>query len=64
VFTATEEAFVSSDIVGTPYAAIADLSFTKVVGGNLVKVLSWYDNEIGYTNALLKHVIKAASFVS
>lgn len=64
VFTATEEAYVSSDIVGTPYAAIADLSFTKVVGGNLVKVLSWYDNEIGYTHALLKHVIKAASFVS
>jgi glyceraldehyde 3-phosphate dehydrogenase len=63
VFTVTEEQLVSADIVGTPYAAIADLSFTKVVGGNLVKVLSWYDNEIGYTNALIKHVIKTASFV-
>lgn len=64
IFTVTEEQLVSADIVGTPYAAIADLSFTKVVGGNLVKVLSWYDNEIGYTNALIKHVIKSASFIS
>lgn len=63
IFTVTEEQLVSADIVGTPYAAIADLSFTKVVGGNLVKVLSWYDNEIGYTNALIKHVIKSASFI-
>lgn len=64
IFTVTEEQLVSADIIGTPYAAIADLSFTKVVGGNLVKVLSWYDNEIGYTNALIKHVIKSASFIS
>lgn len=63
IYTATEEQFVSSDIVGTPYAAIADLSFTKVVDGNLVKVLSWYDNEVGYTHALVKHVIKLASYI-
>src|SRR3989344_4416136 len=63
IFTATEEALVSSDIVGTPYAAIADLSFTKVVGGNLVKVLSWYDNEMGYTYTLVEHVIKSGSYL-
>ena len=60
VFTVTDEQVVSSDIVGMTYGAIADLSFTRVVGGNLVKVLSWYDNEMGYTHTLIDHVIKAA----
>ncbi len=59
IFTVTEEQLVSSDIVGSPYASIADLSFTKVVGGDLVKVLAWYDNEMGYTHALVEHIIKA-----
>ncbi len=57
-FTATKEALVSSDILGSPFASIADLSYTKVVGGNLVKVMAWYDNEAGYTNTLVEHVIK------
>ena len=61
VFTVTEEPLVSSDIIGNPHASIADLAFTRVAGGNLVKVLSWYDNEAGYANSLLKHVIKTAS---
>jgi glyceraldehyde 3-phosphate dehydrogenase len=46
--------------VGEPFASIADLGMTRVVGGNLVKVLAWYDNEMGYTEALVRHVIKAA----
>lgn len=58
IFTATKDPIVSRDITGNTHAAIADLSFTRVVGGNLVKVLSWYDNEMGYSNALLEHVIK------
>lgn len=58
IFTVTEEAVVSSDIKGNTHAAIADLSFTRVVDGNLVKVLSWYDNEMGYTNSLIEHAIK------
>lgn len=58
VFTVTEEEIVSSDILGTPYGSIADLTLTRVVGGNLVKVLAWYDNEVGYTYTLLEHVIK------
>lgn len=59
IFTVTTEPLVSSDIVGSSYASIADLGFTKVVDGNLVKVLAWYDNEMGYTNTLIEHVIKA-----
>lgn len=55
-FTVTDEPIVSSDIIGAPYAAIADLSFTRVVGGNLVKVLAWYDNEMGYAHTLAGHV--------
>jgi glyceraldehyde 3-phosphate dehydrogenase len=58
IFTVTEEDLVSSDILGEPYASIADLQFTRVVGGNLIKVLAWYDNESGYTRTLVKHVLQ------
>ena len=58
-----EEYLVSRDIVGNPHASIADLAFTRVVGGNLVKVLAWYDNEMGYTHTLLLHVIAAGSYL-
>lgn len=57
----TEEELVSSDIVGERCAAIVDLSMTRVVDGNLVKVLAWYDNEAGYTHTLVEHVIKAGN---
>ncbi len=60
ILAVTESQVVSSDIVGQPYGAIADLSFTKVVDGTLVKVLSWYDNEAGYVATLLRHVQLAA----
>ena len=60
IFTVTEELVVSSDIIGQLYGAIADLNLTRVVDGNLVKVMSWYDNEMGYTNTLVKHVVKVA----
>jgi glyceraldehyde 3-phosphate dehydrogenase len=63
IFTVTNEPLVSSDIVGNPHASIADLSFTRVVGGNLVKVLAWYDNEMGYTHTLVQHVIKAGMLI-
>lgn len=61
IFTVTEDELVSSDIIGSNYGAIADLGLTRVVGGNLVKVLAWYDNEMGYTYTLIEHVIKAGS---
>ena len=63
IFTTTEEQLVSHDIIGNRHASIVDLAFTRVVGGNLVKVLAWYDNEMGYTYTLVEHVIKAGRFV-
>ncbi len=63
IMTTVEDQIVSGDIIGQPYGAIADLSYTRVVDGNLVKVLSWYDNEWGYVSTLVKHIQSAAAFV-
>ena len=63
VFAVTEEPLVSSDILGLPYGSIADLGMTRVVDGQLVKVLAWYDNEMGYTHTLIEHVLKVASHI-
>ncbi len=54
---------VSSDILGESHASIADLAMTRVVGGTLVKILGWYDNEMGYTHSLVEHVVKTGSFL-
>lgn len=48
-----DDELVSTDIIGTVYSAIVDLKFTRVVGGNLVKVLAWYDNEWAYSQRLV-----------
>ncbi len=61
IFSVTDEELVSSDIVGERIASIADLGMTRVVDGNLVKVLSWYDNEAGYTATLVHHVLSVAN---
>ncbi len=63
IFAATDEELVSSDIVGDPHASIADLSMTRVVGGKLVKVLAWYDNEMGYVQTLVRHVEEVAKHI-
>lgn len=63
IFSATNEPIVSSDIIGSRVGSIADLSFTNVVDGNLVKVLGWYDNETSYTQTLVEHVAKAAQTI-
>ncbi len=57
VLEATEEPIVSTDIVGNSHSAIVDLSLTQVVGGNMVKVIAWYDNEYGYANRLIEEVL-------
>ncbi len=62
LFAVTDEPVVSSDIIGARFAAIADLSMTRVVGGNLVKVLAWYDNETSYTHTLVEHVSAVAKY--
>jgi glyceraldehyde 3-phosphate dehydrogenase len=54
VLGVTRDPLVSSDIIGDPRASIVDLELTKVVDGDLVKVLSWYDNEWGYANQMLR----------
>lgn len=61
VFAVTDEPLVSSDILGNSHACIADLAMTRVVGGNLVKIMGWYDNEMGYTYTLVEHVIKTGN---
>jgi len=58
ILKTTDEQIVSSDIISQQYGAIVDLNMTKVVDGDLVKVLSWYDNEMGYTRTLLEHMRK------
>ena len=63
IFAVTNEPLVSSDILGNPHASIADLEMTRVVGENLVKVLGWYDNEMGYTHTLVDHVIKTGNTI-
>jgi glyceraldehyde 3-phosphate dehydrogenase len=63
VFTVTEEPLVSSDILGLPYGSIADLGMTRVVDGTLVKVLAWYDNEMGYVHTLLEHVLEVGKYI-
>ncbi|MBI3290829.1 type I glyceraldehyde-3-phosphate dehydrogenase, partial [Candidatus Falkowbacteria bacterium] len=49
ILAVNNKPLVSADFVGSPYSAIVDLEFTRVVGGNLVKVLAWYDNEWAYS---------------
>ncbi|HKZ28810.1 MAG TPA: type I glyceraldehyde-3-phosphate dehydrogenase [Acidimicrobiia bacterium] len=49
----TDEPIVSSDVIGNPASSIFDSSLTKVVNGNMVKVVSWYDNEWGYSNRVV-----------
>lgn len=58
VVAVSEEPIVSSDIIGHPASAIVDLPFTKVVGGDLLKLVIWYDNEWGYSNRLAELAVK------
>jgi len=60
ILSVSDEQLVSADIIGSPYASIVDSQFTKVVGGNMVKVLAWYDNEAGYVETLIAHAALAA----
>jgi glyceraldehyde 3-phosphate dehydrogenase (phosphorylating) len=54
VLGVSRDPLVSSDIVGDPRASIVDLELTKVIDGDLVKVMSWYDNEWGYANQMVR----------
>ncbi|MBQ3275175.1 type I glyceraldehyde-3-phosphate dehydrogenase [Candidatus Saccharibacteria bacterium] len=54
IVAVTEEELVSTDFRGNAHSAIVDLPLTDVVGGNLIKVVAWYDNEWGYSNRLVE----------
>jgi glyceraldehyde 3-phosphate dehydrogenase len=54
VLATTREPLVSSDIIGSPYASIADLNMTRVVDGDLLKIMAWYDNEWGFTHQMIR----------
>lgn len=56
ILDVTEEELVSRDFIGNSHSAIVDLSLTCVVGGNMLKVVAWYDNEWGYSNRLVEVV--------
>jgi len=59
ILAVTNEPLVSSDIKGRRESSIVDLSLTNVIGGNLIKIISWYDNEFGYCNRLVEQVVLA-----
>ena len=61
VIGVTTDPVVSSDIIKDPRASVVDLGMTQVVDGDLVKVMSWYDNEWGYSNQLVREALWIAS---
>ena len=58
IVSVSNEPLVSSDIVKSSFAAIVDLEMTRVVDGDLVKVLAWYDNEWGFTNQMIRQILE------
>ncbi len=60
IFGVTDEPLVSSDIVGLSYASLADLGMTRVVDGNLIKLMAWYDNEWGFTSQMVREGVRVA----
>ena len=61
VLGVTDEPLVSSDFIQDARASIVDLELTQVVDGDLVKVLSWYDNEWGYTSQMIREAVRIAN---
>lgn len=64
ILAVTKEPLVSADIIGRSESSIVDLSLTQVVGGNLVKIFAWYDNEWGYANRLIEQIIVVGKTLS
>jgi glyceraldehyde 3-phosphate dehydrogenase len=58
-----EDPIVSTDIIGNPHSSIFDAGATQVLGGNLVKVMSWYDNEWGYSNRVVDLAERLAEII-
>ena len=60
----TDKPLVSSDFVGSSYSSVVDLEMTRVVDGDLVKVMAWYDNEWGYSVHLMDMVQHIGNMIS
>jgi glyceraldehyde 3-phosphate dehydrogenase len=58
VLYVSDDPLVSTDIIQSPYASIVDLEMTRVVDGNLVKIMAWYDNEWGFTNQMIRQIVE------
>lgn len=58
ILSVSNEPLVSSDIITNSFAAIIDLEMTRVVDGDLVKILAWYDNEWGFTNQMIRQILE------
>lgn len=56
VLATSNEPLVSSDIIQNPFASIVDLIMTRVVDGDLIKIMAWYDNEWGFTNQMIREI--------
>ena len=63
ILDTTDEPLVSSDFIGNPHSSVVDLALTNVVGGNLLKVVAWYDNEWGYSNRLVETVMNVGKTI-
>ncbi|MBD3367523.1 MAG: type I glyceraldehyde-3-phosphate dehydrogenase, partial [Candidatus Eisenbacteria bacterium] len=60
ILGASDDELVSSDIVGDDRASIVDLGMTRVVDGDLVKIMAWYDNEWGYARQMIREAVRIA----
>jgi glyceraldehyde 3-phosphate dehydrogenase len=63
ILDVTDEPLVSKDFIGNSHSAIVDLALTAVVGGNMLKVVAWYDNEWGYSNRLVEVVADTGKYL-
>ncbi|MET1258948.1 type I glyceraldehyde-3-phosphate dehydrogenase [Flagellimonas sp. DF-77] len=58
IVAVTNDPIVSSDIIKSPFASTVDLGMTRVVDGDLLKVMTWYDNEWGFTNQMVRQILE------
>jgi glyceraldehyde-3-phosphate dehydrogenase/erythrose-4-phosphate dehydrogenase len=63
IIEVSKEEIVSSDIVGNSHSTIIDANSTKMIGGDMLKLISWYDNEWGYSNRLVELAVYLAKFI-
>lgn len=63
ILDVSEASLVSSDYIGNSCSAVVDLPFTKVIDGDLVKVLAWYDNEWGYSHRLIEMAVSVGQIL-